>query len=692
MYLSELDLQYLINSIRTVCGKPVFIISLNWQVLASTHPDLISYANEILKDCIDTNDCKKAAERFGVLIEPCLIDQALVCYFFISDKKAASLLPYFKTIVQILVYPQISDLHSQISNSRSMLVNQLSNTSQKSLEIDSFMKEFDYSYTCPRCAVLFEISSDGSRAGNFKFDSSGSYLDGSLLHHPFYSKEDIYGFVSSERYLLFKDCSSFPEAERADGLRSYALSLSKEAFDSQGLTLHLGNGSIYTDLYDLRKSYLEALFLITNYDYLNTDKAPSLAINDFVFEYLAGLIPRRYWDSRFAGLSRSLEDSPALLETAIQLSRHNQNLTKAAESLGLHRNTMLQRFSKIKAITGLNPLQNDYDRMVLRTFALHVNQRITLQAGIVIQPNSVLHQGMKKMAELVNKNSNGAININIHTLSTSGNNHHLFEILRSGSIDMITAATGLMNKFTNNRTRVLEFPFLFSSTSEAKYILNTLIRKDVEAPLEAIGVKCLSIWSMGWRYLTSKEPVRVPQDMAGKKVRVMFTESLDEYYRSMGAIPVKMNYGDVGDALRSGIIDCQENPYSNILGMKFYEEQAYITRLKYYLSTEALYISRSAWEKLSPAHQEIIREAAGETTDWIFTEQQTVINQQCKHILVHEKGMKLLEITPEEANEWRGFSQSLYDAFPHQDLLHDIEKARKDYHAKFRNDPPAAGI
>lgn len=135
--------------------------------------------------------------------------------------------------MQILVYPQISDLHSQISNSRSMLVNQLSNTSQKSLEIDSFMKEFDYSYTCPRCAVLFEISSDGSRAGNFKFDSSGLLSGWQPFASPhFYSKEDIYGFVSSERYLLFKDCSSFPEAERADGLRSYALSLSKEAFDS----------------------------------------------------------------------------------------------------------------------------------------------------------------------------------------------------------------------------------------------------------------------------------------------------------------------------------------------------------------------------------------------------------------------------------------------------------------------------
>ena len=71
---------------------------------------------------------------------------------------------------------------------------------------------------------------------------------------------------------------------------------------------------------------------------------------------------------------------------------------------------------------------------------------------------------------------------------------------------------------------------------------------------------------MGWRYLTSKEPIRLPQDMAGKKVRVMFTESLDEYYRNMGAVPIKMNYGDVKDALHSGIIDCQENPYSKHTG------------------------------------------------------------------------------------------------------------------------------
>ncbi len=323
--------------------------------------------------------------------------------------------------------------------------------------------------------------------------------------------------------------------------------------------------------------------------------------------------------------------------------------------------------------------------MVMRAFALNQNQKITLQAGIVIQPNSVLHQGMQKMADLVCRHSGGTININIHTLSTSGNNAHLFEILRSGSIDFVVVATGVMNKFTNNRSQVLEFPFLFDSSEEANHILNTTIIRDLEGSLDSIGVKCLNIWTMGWRYLSSKEPVRVPQDLAGKKVRVMFTESLDSYYLNMGAIPIKMNYGDVMDALRSGIIDCQENPYSNTLGMGFYEEQKYITRLKYYLSTEALYISKSAWDRLAPGQRDLISSAARETTDWIFREQQTVINQQCKNILVREKGVEIIEITPEEAGQWRSYAQSLYASFPHQDLLAEIEKSRKEYYANYGN-------
>ena len=687
MYLGELDLQYLINSIRSVCSKPIFILNPNWAVISCTHQGFTGYAEEIAAYCASDNDYTGAASHYGITIEPCVLEETLICYFMILDKKSQYMIPYMRTLTELLISPQISDIQNQTASSRSMLINQIANTGQKSPEIDTFMKEFGYSYHCSRCALLFEINRHGKENSDYRFDSSESYLEKLIISSDLYSKEDIYGFLSSDRYLIFKDIGYAIPPRSVSGIDAYAASIVASFREYSGEELHSTIGSIYTDLYQLRQSYLEALFLISNYDYLNTESSHALNIHDFIFEYAVSQIPRNYWDNRFQNLSRNLDKYPSLMETALTLSRENLNLSQAAKSLGLHRNTLLQRFGKLKNCTKMNPLENDHDRMVLRAFSLYQNQKITLQAGIVIQPNSVLHQGMQKMADLVNRNSGGTININIHTLSTSGNNAHLFEILRSGSIDFVVAATGVMNKFTNNRSRVLEFPFLFQSSAEAKHVLNTIIIKDVEHSLDSIGVKCLNIWTMGWRYLTSKEPIRLPQDMLGKKVRVMFTESLDEYYRNMGAVPIKMNYGDVKDALHSGIIDCQENPYSNTLGMKFYEEQNFITRLKYYLSTEALYISKSAWERLSPSQQDIIVLAARETTDWIFTEQQYVINQHCKNVLVSEKGMHIIDVSADEAELWKSYSYNLYAGFTHQDLLKEIEKGKKEYHAKHRNPP-----
>ena len=150
-------------------------------------------------------------------------------------------------------------------------------------------------------------------------------------------------------------------------INDYADSMVTSFRDYNGEELHCTIGSTYTDLYKLRQSYLEALFLIANYDYLNVVSSHALNIHDFIFEYIS-LIPD-YWNKRFQSLAQDLGSSPALMETALALSRENLNLSQAAKALGLHRNTLLQRFAKIKSRTKLNPLENDHDRMVLRAFS-----------------------------------------------------------------------------------------------------------------------------------------------------------------------------------------------------------------------------------------------------------------------------------------------------------------------------------
>lgn len=110
MYLEELDLQYLINSVRSVCGKPIFILNPNWSVISCTHQGFTEYAQEIAAFCASDNDYGTAASRFGIIIEPCILEETLICYFMILDKKSGYLIPYLKTLTELLISPQISDI------------------------------------------------------------------------------------------------------------------------------------------------------------------------------------------------------------------------------------------------------------------------------------------------------------------------------------------------------------------------------------------------------------------------------------------------------------------------------------------------------------------------------------------------------------------------------------------------------
>ena len=86
MYLSDLNLQFLISNIQTVCNKTILIASPSWQALSCTHTDVTSYTQDVLTYCIATNDPDKAAQHFGITITPFYVEETLVCYFLIFDK------------------------------------------------------------------------------------------------------------------------------------------------------------------------------------------------------------------------------------------------------------------------------------------------------------------------------------------------------------------------------------------------------------------------------------------------------------------------------------------------------------------------------------------------------------------------------------------------------------------------------
>lgn len=685
--LSKKSILALMQYLQSSFDFPIVLLDLDTNILAKT-----VYGNtESINACIEninTQQQEQILQKYQASLHTFTFANQPICTMLLFSDQSENYLPYIHSLIQLVIEQNHPDQEIQRMHPRTMLVNQLANIGGTNAETSILIKEFGYA-TVSRCAIVVSIRHSEHVAIDLNFFALERLFAHTITNTDQYDPEDIYGLINTEQYLIFKHIEDFSGGNLSLALREFVQSFLHNLTVYPDLSTQITVGSPYFQFSDLKESYQEALFLQAQYDYLSTEPPQKfLCIDSFIFEYFISLTPQNYLKLQFKNLDHKARQEKLLQQTIHMLSKHNTVLSLCADALGIHRNTMLNRYNKIREQVCLHPLQNDKDRVLLRAYSLVSTKKITIQAGIIIQPNSVLHIGVQKMAEIIAQRSNGSMSLQIHTLSVSGDNSLLFDSLRRGALDFAVVASNSLNRATDNQTSAMELPFLFTSYDEARWVLNTQILQGINPLLSPTGILCLGFWSMGWRYITSRNtPIYEPKDLQGKKIRIMHNKTMETYFKGMGIEPIQLNYGDVMKALENGMVDCQENPYSNILEMGFYSFQRYITRLKYNLSIESCLVSHKCWNTLTQEQQTIIAEAMKETTTWIFNEQQQ-FNTRCKQTLLHEKNMQIIEPSPEQEILWQEYAKPLYDSFPHQNFLKKILKAKKAYNARNKHSQP----
>jgi tripartite ATP-independent transporter DctP family solute receptor len=316
----------------------------------------------------------------------------------------------------------------------------------------------------------------------------------------------------------------------------------------------------------------------------------------------------------------------------------------------------------------------------MRQYALFRNRKLVLHAGINIQEGSALHIGCLKFAELIGKKSNHTMTLSTHTITLSGNNHHLLEILKEGSLDFAFCEIDSLNEDTNHRISILSMPFLFESIEQAYAILNGALGQEMFEDLETSGLMGLHYWTMGWRHISTRsQPVHLPSDLKGMKIRIMHKRVINDFFKLLGAQPIKMHYNDVLSAIKQGLVDSQENPHKNFLSMKFYKAQSYISDINLYLDLEAMLTTQATWNKLSGWQKKVVLEAAEEATLWLWNECQN-INQNSLETLQKQHGIKVSTSTKQELEIWRKSADPLYKRCEFPEIISKILKAKEKYY------------
>jgi tripartite ATP-independent transporter DctP family solute receptor len=240
--------------------------------------------------------------------------------------------------------------------------------------------------------------------------------------------------------------------------------------------------------------------------------------------------------------------------------------------------------------------------------------KLVLKAGHGLTQTSAMHRGWLKFKEVVEKNSNGEIRCEVYPNQKAGGDLEMIEAAKSGKLSLVSPSSAPLATLVNDFF-ILDAPFSFTDRTEAFTVLDGPLGRALYEKLDGSGLVGLAYWENGFRNLSnSRNPVRLPGDVAGMKLRTMENDVQQNIWKTLGAEPVPMSFGGLFTALQQKTVDGQENPFAQIFDNKFFEVQPYITKTQHVYTPFTVLMNRQAWDELSDAHRNVIVEAMEEAT------------------------------------------------------------------------------
>jgi len=160
--------------------------------------------------------------------------------------------------------------------------------------------------------------------------------------------------------------------------------------------------------------------------------------------------------------------------------------------------------------------------------------------------------------------------------------------------------------------QILEMPYSFPSTEVGRKVLDGPFGQDLsEALAKESGLRILAYLPSAFRnFSNSVRPVKTPEDMKGLKIRVQPIPIHLEMVKALGASATPIAWGELYNALQTGVVDGQENaPYTMLLA-NLHEVQKYYTLDNHLLNMPMVIVNEKFYGGLSDADKAVFRSAA----------------------------------------------------------------------------------
>jgi C4-dicarboxylate-binding protein DctP len=230
-------------------------------------------------------------------------------------------------------------------------------------------------------------------------------------------------------------------------------------------------------------------------------------------------------------------------------------------------------------------------------------------------PTHPRQKSMIFFKEQLERASHGRITVELFAGGVLGKEPELMDMVKVGTIQ---GTRGALFERANKKFLLYTLPFLFADIQQAKNVIRSDFGERVNQGAKANGfyVPATGV-AGGFRQFTNNvRPIVTPDDMKGLKMRTPPIDSIIRTMSALGANPQQVPYGETYMALKTNVVDGQENPCSNIVEMKFYEVQKYFTEVNYQIHPDPFFVSLAWFEALPGDLQAAFTAAAKAAIAW----------------------------------------------------------------------------
>jgi C4-dicarboxylate-binding protein DctP len=277
------------------------------------------------------------------------------------------------------------------------------------------------------------------------------------------------------------------------------------------------------------------------------------------------------------------------------------------------------------------------------------------------------------LAERVNAEMDGTMCMEVFPNSTLYTDEQVIEAMLRGDVQLAAPSLSLFESITK-AYRLFDLPFMFKNIDAVDAFQASETGQAMLDAMQRRGLQGLGYWHNGMKQISANKPLIEPSDANGLKFRVQPSDVLVAQMEALGASPQPMAFAEVYGALQTGVVDGQENTWSNIYGQKFFEVQDGVTETNHGIIDYMVVTSVDFLDSLDPAVREQFVTILNEVTTLRNAAVKDVDLEARQSIL--DAGGKIVELTPEQRAAWVDVMKPVWAQFAEEVGQENIDAAQ----------------